>query len=118
MKQFALSLALLSAASIISAAKLEVELTHNGKTVSEVLDLNVTKELVHQSEDCSIQLHATQREDASILVEAQVTAPNQDGVQEVIATAQALVTKDEEASVTLASGKGDELKLVARAVRN
>jgi len=117
MKQFALSLALLSAVSIISAAKLEVELTHNGKTITEVLDLDIAKDLVHQGEDLSVKLHVTQREDEALLVDAEVTAPNQDGVQEVIATAQALVIPGEEASVTLGGSEGDELKLIARAVK-
>lgn len=117
MKQFALSLALLSAVSIISAAKLELELTHNGKTITEVLDLDVAKELVHQSEDFSVKLNVTQREDETLLVNAEVSTPNQDGAQEVIATAQALVIQGEEASVTLGSGEGDELTLIARSIK-
>lgn len=84
MKQFALSLALLSAASIISAAKFEVELTHNGKTVDKVLDLDVAKELTIQSDEISAQLQFTVQEDNSVLVAATVTERKQDGTEVVV----------------------------------
>ena len=61
MKQFALSLALLSSVAFISATKLEVELTHNGNIINEVLDLDVAKELVIQDDEISANVECTQQ---------------------------------------------------------
>lgn len=84
MKQFALSLALLSAVSIISAEKLEVELTHNGKTINEVLDLEIAKELAIQNDEISAKVQFTQQENNELLVAATVIKRNADGTQEVV----------------------------------
>jgi hypothetical protein len=99
MKQFALSLALLSAVSI-SATKLEVELTHNGKISTEVLDLDVAKEVSIQNDEVSGRVHCIQEENNSLLVSATLIERKSDGTEVVVHDGPVIVfTLDSDGSI-------------------
>ncbi len=83
MKQFALSLALLTSVATVCAVELEVELTHNGKTNTEILNLDLAREVVVHNDAIVAVVHCTQ--DANtVLVDATITERKADNAEVVL----------------------------------
>jgi sensor domain CHASE-containing protein len=111
MKQFALSLALLSAVSI-SATKLDFDLTVNGQQTSGSYEFEgATFDINDAFEGYFFKAHVQAQEDG-LVIDNEISTRDAQGEVEIVSSPVLRVEWEQEGVITLGNTEGDSLKLV------
>jgi hypothetical protein len=118
MKQFALSLALLSSVSYIAASTVEVDLTVNGKSTSKTFEFDFATQqaydVVDEFEGYFFKAHVVAQEDG-LTIDNEISTRNAAGEIEVVSQPVLRVDWEKEGVITLAGSDDQSLTLIVHA---